>query len=554
MSRPDARASAPSAASAPPPTAGGASALGGAPAAILLTAFCEGLCVLVVEIAGARAVAPFFGASLRVWTSQITATLLFLALGYGFGGRLSRRQEAGAGTGGTLALSGVFWAAGLWLGLFPWIRVLVLQACAGAGVALGSLLASAWLFGPALLCLGAVSPLLIRVLEQRRGDGQGGSAAGSIFFTNTMGGLAGGWLTALVLIPHVPLRLALLGCGLVLAVLGNLWAWPLRRFAAASAAPLCLLLSLGTAPGPARACAMTGADGVILYSHPSSVGLVQVMDIQNDGYSKGLALLVDGITQGGMDRASGLTAFEFTEYQSYLGWRYHPRARRALLLGLGSGLLAKQLRARGLDVDVAEIEPRMEFVARGYFGLPSDVRVHLEDARAFLNASSGTWDLVFLDAFSGENTPWYLLTREGLQAIRARLAPGGRLLVNTVTRPDGSPGLDRVEAGLLDVFGEARVYVDAAEEGAPDLVNACLVAGTGLRDGGDPGADGAYTGEAVDRVRAKTQAFALRGRACRAGARVCSDDFSDLDDAEAGLRLEWRKAVLGQLGPQVLGD
>ena len=58
--------------------------------AILSTAFLEGLCVLIVEIAGARALAPFFGGSLTVWTAQITATLLFLALGYGLGGKLSR--------------------------------------------------------------------------------------------------------------------------------------------------------------------------------------------------------------------------------------------------------------------------------------------------------------------------------------------------------------------------------------------------------------------------------------------------------------------------------
>ena len=42
--------------------------------AILATAFLEGSSVLVVEIAGARALAPYFGSSLHVWTAQITAT------------------------------------------------------------------------------------------------------------------------------------------------------------------------------------------------------------------------------------------------------------------------------------------------------------------------------------------------------------------------------------------------------------------------------------------------------------------------------------------------
>lgn len=35
---------------------------------------------------------------------------------------------------------------------------------------------------------------------------------------------------------------------------------------------------------------------------------------------------------------------------------------------------------------------------------------------------------------------------------------------------------------------------------------------------------------------------------------IGSDDFSDLDDAEADLRLEWRKLVLATMGPEVLAD
>ena len=274
------------------------------------------------------------------------------------------------------------------------------------------------------------------------------------------------------------------------------------------------------------------------------------MDIQNQGYSRAVVLTVDGITQGGMERTSGLTAFEFTEYQAYLSWRHHPRAKRALLLGLGSGLLAKQLRARGLDVDVAEIEPRMAEVARGFFSLPDDVRVHTEDARAFLNGSTEAWDLVFLDAFAGETTPWYLLTREGLRSIRDHLAPGGRLLVNLVTRSAGSPGLDRVEAGILSVFPSATVYVDTPQEAnGVDLVNACLVAGADLKPSPLP-----YPGKAVPLVRERTLALEKRGRPAKAGGFICTDDFSDLDQAESDLRLEWRKAILEQEGPQVLGD
>lgn len=510
--------------------------------AILTTAFLEGASVLIVELAGARALAPFYGTSLTVWTSQITATLLFLALGYGLGGRLSKAM-------GSLSLPGVFWGAGVWLALFPFMRNGILTASATLpGIGAGSFAASALLFGPVLLALGAVSPLLIQKVQE--GD-RGGAAAGSIFFTNTLGGLAGGWLTALWLVPHYPLRLVLAATGVGLALLGSVWAWPLRKQAAALGVPVLCLVALLAAPRPLKSFQMGAVESRILHSQASGVGLIQVLDIQRDGYSQGVSLLLDGITQGGMERESGLTAYEFTEYQARLSWAYHPQAERALLLGLGSGVLAKSLHLRGLSVDVAEIEPKMEGVARRFFGLPAEVRVHAEDGRAFVNRSTEQWDLIFLDAFAGESAPWYLMTVEGLQALKARLAPGGRLLINSVTRSDGSSaGLLRLEAGLLQVFEQAQVFVEGVDEGRKhQLVNACVVAGAGLKPG-----TLAYPGKAVPWVAGRTEALLKQGgRPARAG-QATFDDFSDLDAADAGLRKEWRQVVLSQMGAAVLND
>jgi spermidine synthase len=509
---------------------------------ILATAFTEGLCVLIVEIAGARAVAPFYGTSLQVWTAQITATLACLALGYGLGGQLSRRPGA---------LPWVLWGAGAWLALFPLMRASVLAASlAIPSVPGGALAASLLLFGPTLACLGAVSPLLI----QRLGAGaDAGASAGSIFLTNTLGGLAGGWLTALWLLPSHPLRLVLALTGVLLALAGSLWAWRGRK-AAAVAAPLALALLALLAPGAARSQAL-GQEGrlVVLHRQATAVGLLEVIDVQAKGYSQGLMLCLDGITQGGMDRASGLTEFEFTEYQARLSWRYQPRAKSALLLGLGTGLLAKQLADRGVNVDAAEIEPDVARVARDYFGLPGSVAVHIADGRAFLQRSVGRWDLIFLDAYAGESTPWYLMTQEGLALIRQHLAPGGRLLINSISTPEGSPGLARIEAGLRAAFPEAKAYVDQTHAGSDpdlDLVNVCLVAGDGLQ----PVAGAGYPGRALPQVAAAADALERRGRDAVAGPAWDTDDLSSLDKVEAPLRAHWRRLVLKQLDAELLGD
>src|SRR3954470_21060817 len=147
------------------------------------TAFLEGMSVIIVEIAGARALAPFFGTSLQVWTALITVTLFFLAVGYGLGGLLAKRLRHGT-------LPTLFGVAGFWLTMYPLLRTPILNFISNHfPVALGSLVSASLLFGLPLLMLGSVSPVLIQYIDGHRPGA--GSAAGRLFFSNTMGGLAG---------------------------------------------------------------------------------------------------------------------------------------------------------------------------------------------------------------------------------------------------------------------------------------------------------------------------------------------------------------------------
>jgi hypothetical protein len=189
-------------------------------------------------------------------------------------------------------------------------------------------------------------------------------------------------------------------------------------------------------------------------------------------------------------------------------------------------------------------------VARQYFDLPSTVEVHNMDARAYLNQDGPGYDLIFLDSFTGENVPWYLDTKEGLARMKARLNPGGRLIINSVTRLNGSPGLDRIEAGVSEVFGEGEVFIDNGHGTGTDLVNACLVAGKGLKMNDGVG----YPGQALPLIAERALALTRVGRPIQHLVPATGDDYSDLDYAEAELRNEWRRLVLGQIGPEVLGD
>jgi spermidine synthase len=506
---------------------------------ILITAFLEGMSVLVVEIAGARALAPFFGTSLHVWTATITSTLLFLALGYGLGGRLCRR--------GPMALPVVLWVAGGWLGLYPLWRTALLVSLQGLGISLGAFLASSWLFGPPLACFGAVSPLLIK----RLGDSgiEGGQAAGWLFLTNTLGGLVGGWLTALVLVPHFSLRVVLSGTGALVICLGALWAWKRGVHPLVFGLLIVAGMSANYAPQPTRFVKSGDRpEMIVTYRKQTATGLLQVVDVQ--GVYR--ALLLDGTTQGMIELASGKSQHPFSEYLAAMAHAYHPRAKRVLLLGLGCGVLAKTLHGMGKEVTAVEIEPEVYRAARKYFGLPAAVRVELQDGRTFLALDDRKYDVIVLDAFAGENSPWYLATREGLTAVRERLAPGGRLVINTITHADGTgEGLKRLEAALLEVFGEARVFLEPRfpSEGR-ELVNGALVAGKGLVRTTEP-----YPAEPSRHAAPFVgDMLASEHRPARRGARVDTDDASSLDVAEADVRLGLRTTAIADYGIELLQD
>jgi len=103
------------------------------------------------------------------------------------------------------------------------------------------------------------------------------------------------------------------------------------------------------------------------------------------------------------------------------------------IVGLGAGAMACYLQP-GESLTYYEIDPTVKRIASDprYFTFLSQcaptARIVLGDARLKLrNAADGSYDLIDLDAFSGDSIPMHLLTREALALYQRKLAPGGIL-------------------------------------------------------------------------------------------------------------------------------
>ena len=124
----------------------------------------------------------------------------------------------------------------------------------------------------------------------------------------------------------------------------------------------------------------------------------------------------------------------------------HPRRRAGAplsvgVIGLGTGALTVHAR-EGDRFRFYELDPQVEAVARSYFTYlreaPGPVEVVLGDARLSLEreaaAGEPKWEVLVLDAFTGDGIPVHLLTAEAFALYRERLAPDGVIVAHLSNR------------------------------------------------------------------------------------------------------------------------
>lgn len=127
--------------------------------------------------------------------------------------------------------------------------------------------------------------------------------------------------------------------------------------------------------------------------------------------------------------------------------------RRIGIVGLGVGTLAAYGRPGDAMVFV-EINPDVITVAREHFTYlrdsPAQISVVQADGRKAIERAQAPFDVLVLDAFSGDAIPTHLLTVEAVATYLERLAPDGLLAVNVSNR---HADLARVVRGVAAAHG-----------------------------------------------------------------------------------------------------
>ena len=248
--------------------------------------------------------------------------------------------------------------------------------------------------------------------------GAAGVSLGRVLGVNTLGAAVAPWLFGVMLLPAIGAKLALLlvPVGYLALVRARAWRAPTQWATAA----LVAVLAVG-APSPTRVDVPPGGRIVSL----TEGALATVSIVEAGGVA---SLHINNRQQEG----SNATVLADAR-QALLPMLLHSAPRRALFLGLGTGVTATAAaQDPALTVDAVELLPEViaasGFFTHEIFGGAANPRITLiaADARRFVRATFERYDVIVADNFhparSGSGA---LYTVEHFRAVREHLAAGG---------------------------------------------------------------------------------------------------------------------------------
>jgi predicted membrane-bound spermidine synthase len=387
---------------------------------ILLTAFLEGGLVMLLEVSSPLIVAPVLGSSVNIWAILICISIAALAIGYFLGGSKAAKGAGAEYAVSVFALNSLVVLAGWFLiylqnnsnigsdnQYFSWLIIIVL------------------LFIP-LLLFGSTTPVLIASLnfqKEQRSD-----IVGKIYSISTFGGILFSFLAGFYFIPSLGLSHSILLAIIFIAIQPFIFYFRKKRKQFYIPLLIIIVLSIGlinTKP------VLSDSSSVKLLEYSEGInGQLIVADINKGDHNERM-LFINRMGQTWFNTTSNYSVWGYPNYITSLGSIY-PQGASSLVLGLGGGVVARQLKEYCKhNVDAVELDSRIVEISKKYFNLKqSGVKIFQDDARRFIKKSKKKYDFIVLDIFNGEIAPSHGLSKESFEDIKERLAEGGMIVIN----------------------------------------------------------------------------------------------------------------------------
>ena len=403
---------------------------------LYITEFFAGMAVMAVELGASRLLAPYFSSSQIVWTIIIGTIMIAMALGNVAGGKWADKDADPAKLFRRILISAV------WIAFIPVIGKYIILAITGiliftvsTGLLIwSSLIACMVIFVFPLFLLGTVTPSLIKYTISDIEES--GSVAGRLGACNTIRSIIGTFLPTFVTIPSVGTGITFLIFSGVLLVLGLLF-FISRKTKPVLCAVSTVLFVVACIFGHGSHFAVLTAD--ITYEGESVYNYLQVRDTQDATYlSTNVLFGVQSVKMKSGDLTGMYYDYALAAPAMTMGYEnggdipegaYKPDI---LILGMGTGTFAVQCEKYfpGCNITGVEIDDKITDLAHSYFDLPEDIKVYTYDGRAFLEADSGKYDVILVDAYQDITIPFQMSSYEFFDLVKDHLKDNGVMVMN----------------------------------------------------------------------------------------------------------------------------
>ena len=422
----------------------------GASTGVLATLLATGLLGIGFEVVAIRALAQILENTVYSFAAVLAVYLLGTAVGAALYHR-SRWAKA-VSTGDWLRLQAaacLLGVAGLWAApeLYRAARGLALSPTAAS--LLGELLAGAAVLVLPTLVMGAVFTHLVSSL--RRADGGVGRGVA----VNTLGAALAPVVVGVLIMPWLGVVATLVAIAVAYAAL----ALPRRVTAVAATGGVAAVAALLVFT-PARPTLLVLPEGAT--ARQSIEGVLGTVNVYEDAAGFTHLKLNNGYVMG------GTATLVPDRRQGHIPLLFHPRPRRALFLGVGTGAtFAAAAYHTGVRADAVELVPEILDVLPAFAAVSDEIfkvpglTLYAADARRFVLASRWRYDVIVADTFHpSRDGAGLLYTVAHFTAIRDRLAAGGVFVQWLPLHQLDTPTFKLIVRTFLEVFPDARATLN----------------------------------------------------------------------------------------------
>lgn len=402
---------------------------------------CGGL-VMIYEIIGSRILSPYIGTSTYTWTSLIGVILGALSLGYWIGGKMVDKKPDVK-----ILASAIFLAGGL-VSVTILLKDVILTIISELkiGLEIKSLIAALFLFAPASVFLGFVTPYAVKLKTKSLDDA--GKTVGRLYALSTIGSILGTFTAGFFLIPFIGSTRTLYFIAASLFIL-SIFLIPFSLSKLKIVGLIIFFLGIGFNEFYSNYLLNT----LNFHDIDTEYTRVQIYDTTDEKTErKKRVMKIDPFYyQSSMYFDNGEPASEYHKYYNLIK-HFNPDFKKVLMIGGAGYSFPKEYLKNypNAEIDVIEIDPQMTEIAKKHFRLEANPRLQIfhEDGRVFLNqAETAKYDAVLIDAFTTLfSIPFQLTTIEAIQKISRTLKDDGVVIVNIGGAIEGkSSGFLRAE-------------------------------------------------------------------------------------------------------------